>query len=72
MTTTNISPEVRLSEALAMIAYLESRNLLLAQTGVKMTSDRNTHIKELQDRIAELEAKLAEEPLEPSDEKGPN
>jgi hypothetical protein len=65
----NISPEVRLNEALAMIAFLESRNLVLAQSGVKMTSERNTQIKELQDRIAELEAQLPSEPLELTDEK---
>lgn len=75
MTDMKISPEVRLNEALALIAYLESRNLALAQTGVRMTSERNTHIKELQDRIAELEAQLAVAPVDPpvpSDEEEPN
>lgn len=69
MTDVKISLEVRLGEALALIAYLESRNLALAQAGVTRISERNSHIKELQDRIAELEAKLGDDPLASTDER---
>jgi hypothetical protein len=66
MNTMTISAEVRLQEAMALVAYLENRNLVLAQAAVKMTSERDIQIKALRDRVAELGAETSADIVTPA------